>query len=388
MYWNSFCQFYFFIYIRWCYRVWPVPVLQHTLTGHSGKVLSARFLLDNTRIVSGSYDRTLKLWDLRSKVCTWLVGRHARSARPLTRSLICPLLSSPVQVWRRCSPAPAATTSSARSSAWWAATSTRRSGSGTSGGFWWCDRLRTPVIGRCRFCDRGWCRQGGEHRAGDGADGPGDVSGPEPRPQRAADLLQRRRAEDHRPAQQRRPTDVQVSSPGRPAAASVAWPLNSNRKLTSGLSLCVLSAQGFKCGADWTRVTFRWAPLSRTSEPDRTSWLLIRPALCGQPWRQLCGRRVSRWRSVHLERPDGEAGPNSGPEPQVRTGPGTQSWPLWSYWYSKISSNYSGAKKVFTGFKKDYIYEFKISAVFNFNGHNNQNFTSSVNEVYLEIRKK
>ena len=44
-------------------------VLQHTLTGHSGKVLSARFLLDNARIVSGSYDRTLKLWDLRSKVC-------------------------------------------------------------------------------------------------------------------------------------------------------------------------------------------------------------------------------------------------------------------------------------------------------------------------------
>lgn len=45
--------------------------LQHTLTGHSGKVLSARFLLDNARIVSGSYDRTLKLWDLRSKVCTY-----------------------------------------------------------------------------------------------------------------------------------------------------------------------------------------------------------------------------------------------------------------------------------------------------------------------------
>uniref|UniRef100_A0A669CGL5 APG16-like 1 n=1 Tax=Oreochromis niloticus TaxID=8128 RepID=A0A669CGL5_ORENI len=43
--------------------------LSHTLTGHSGKVLSARFLLDNARIVSGSYDRTLKLWDLRSKVC-------------------------------------------------------------------------------------------------------------------------------------------------------------------------------------------------------------------------------------------------------------------------------------------------------------------------------
>ncbi|XP_070643009.1 autophagy-related protein 16-1 isoform X4 [Bos indicus] len=44
-------------------------VLPHTLTGHSGKVLSAKFLLDNARIVSGSHDRTLKLWDLRSKVC-------------------------------------------------------------------------------------------------------------------------------------------------------------------------------------------------------------------------------------------------------------------------------------------------------------------------------
>uniref|UniRef100_A0A671THL0 APG16-like 1 n=1 Tax=Sparus aurata TaxID=8175 RepID=A0A671THL0_SPAAU len=51
-------------------RIWTVDDyrLRHTLTGHSGKVLSARFLLDNARIVSGSYDRTLKLWDLRSKV--------------------------------------------------------------------------------------------------------------------------------------------------------------------------------------------------------------------------------------------------------------------------------------------------------------------------------
>ncbi|KAI4785853.1 hypothetical protein KUCAC02_037510, partial [Chaenocephalus aceratus] len=55
-------------------RLWTVEDsrLRHPLTGHSGKVLSARFLLDNTRIVSGSYDRTLKLWDLRSKVCTSL----------------------------------------------------------------------------------------------------------------------------------------------------------------------------------------------------------------------------------------------------------------------------------------------------------------------------
>ncbi|XP_043926519.1 autophagy-related protein 16-1 isoform X2 [Protopterus annectens] len=52
-------------------RIWTVEDfrLRHTLTGHSGKVLSAKFLLDNSRIVSGSHDRTLKLWDLRSKVC-------------------------------------------------------------------------------------------------------------------------------------------------------------------------------------------------------------------------------------------------------------------------------------------------------------------------------
>ncbi|XP_063771791.1 autophagy-related protein 16-1 isoform X4 [Pseudophryne corroboree] len=52
-------------------RIWTVEDyrLRHTLTGHSGKVLSAKFLLDNARIVSGSHDRTLKLWDLRNKVC-------------------------------------------------------------------------------------------------------------------------------------------------------------------------------------------------------------------------------------------------------------------------------------------------------------------------------
>jgi autophagy-related protein 16 len=66
-------------------RVWTVEDsrLRHTLTGHSGKVLSAKFLGDATRVVSGSHDRTLKVgagrcenapsdlqvWDLRSKAC-------------------------------------------------------------------------------------------------------------------------------------------------------------------------------------------------------------------------------------------------------------------------------------------------------------------------------
>ncbi|CAN0342646.1 unnamed protein product [Lampetra planeri] len=52
-------------------RIWTVDDfrLRHTLTGHSGKVLSAKFMSDFVKIVSGSHDRTLKLWDLRSRAC-------------------------------------------------------------------------------------------------------------------------------------------------------------------------------------------------------------------------------------------------------------------------------------------------------------------------------
>uniref|UniRef100_UPI00358EC5A4 autophagy-related protein 16-1-like n=1 Tax=Myxine glutinosa TaxID=7769 RepID=UPI00358EC5A4 len=53
-------------------RIWGIEDfrLRHTLTGHSGKVLSAKFMPDGMRVVSGSHDRTLKLWDLRSRACT------------------------------------------------------------------------------------------------------------------------------------------------------------------------------------------------------------------------------------------------------------------------------------------------------------------------------
>jgi len=54
-------------------RIWSLSEqrLRHTLTGHTGKVLSAKFFsADSSKIVSGSHDRTLKIWDLRSKVCT------------------------------------------------------------------------------------------------------------------------------------------------------------------------------------------------------------------------------------------------------------------------------------------------------------------------------
>ncbi len=56
-------------------RVWSVDDcrLRHTLTGHSGKVHAARFLDaggSSSRVCTGSHDRTLKVWDLRSRACT------------------------------------------------------------------------------------------------------------------------------------------------------------------------------------------------------------------------------------------------------------------------------------------------------------------------------
>lgn len=44
-------------------RVWSLDDhrLRHTLTGHSGKVFSAKFMGDNNKVVSASHDRTLKV---------------------------------------------------------------------------------------------------------------------------------------------------------------------------------------------------------------------------------------------------------------------------------------------------------------------------------------
>jgi autophagy-related protein 16-1 len=39
------------------------------LTGHSGKVMAAKFLGEPSKVVTGSHDRTLKIWDLRSRAC-------------------------------------------------------------------------------------------------------------------------------------------------------------------------------------------------------------------------------------------------------------------------------------------------------------------------------
>ena len=44
---------------------------QHTLTGHTNKVLTGKFL-GVMKIVTGSYDRTLKVWDLMQKACKYI----------------------------------------------------------------------------------------------------------------------------------------------------------------------------------------------------------------------------------------------------------------------------------------------------------------------------
>ena len=36
-------------------------IIMYICSGHSGKVLSAKFMGDTTRVVSGSHDRTLKV---------------------------------------------------------------------------------------------------------------------------------------------------------------------------------------------------------------------------------------------------------------------------------------------------------------------------------------
>ncbi|GFT03161.1 autophagy-related protein 16-1 [Nephila pilipes] len=52
-------------------RIWSISdmKIKHTLTGHSNKVMSAKFLGETGRVVSGSHDRTLKIWDLRRRAC-------------------------------------------------------------------------------------------------------------------------------------------------------------------------------------------------------------------------------------------------------------------------------------------------------------------------------
>ncbi|CAL1289281.1 unnamed protein product [Larinioides sclopetarius] len=53
-------------------RLWDVSgfKLGHTLTGHSGKVMSAKFIKESDNIITGSSDKTLKLWGKNKMMCT------------------------------------------------------------------------------------------------------------------------------------------------------------------------------------------------------------------------------------------------------------------------------------------------------------------------------
>lgn len=58
----------------WC--VINLCFSQHTLTGHSQKVMSVKFFGAATKVVSGGHDRTLKIWDLRSRVCKYSTKKY------------------------------------------------------------------------------------------------------------------------------------------------------------------------------------------------------------------------------------------------------------------------------------------------------------------------
>ena len=56
--------FLFLLLIDFASRVWSIDDgrLRHTLTGHSNKVLAAKFMSgDANKVVSASYDRTVKV---------------------------------------------------------------------------------------------------------------------------------------------------------------------------------------------------------------------------------------------------------------------------------------------------------------------------------------
>ena len=57
-----------------------------TLEGHSGYVRSVAFSPDSKRVASGSYDRTIKIWDPTTGTCTQTLKGHSGSVRSVAFS--------------------------------------------------------------------------------------------------------------------------------------------------------------------------------------------------------------------------------------------------------------------------------------------------------------
>ncbi|CAF0735433.1 unnamed protein product [Brachionus calyciflorus] len=73
----------------------------HTLTGHTNKVLSGKFL-GVMKVVTGSYDRTLKVWDLMQKACikTLFAGSSCNDLVTMdSQSIISGHLDKKIRFW-------------------------------------------------------------------------------------------------------------------------------------------------------------------------------------------------------------------------------------------------------------------------------------------------
>jgi WD40 repeat protein len=64
----------------------PGGALRQTLTGHTSSVLALALSADGQRVISGSYDNTLKIWDVANGDCLHTLKGHTDSVRALVLS--------------------------------------------------------------------------------------------------------------------------------------------------------------------------------------------------------------------------------------------------------------------------------------------------------------